>query len=138
VKVKPKRARSVRSAASEKGAVAVIRIDDSKIVRWSGGSCDNADDSFVCAVCGLPIGVSEDDPKWDGRDQVPMIIFRGEGEDVEHATFHHGCFEQISIVMACYLGAARTEFTKQLLHRTRVSTSNSSREVDVLEKGAAK
>ncbi len=103
MKVKPNLVEVVRKATPDKGAVAVIRIDDSKIRLWSGGYCDNGDDSFVCAVCGLPIGFSDDDPKWDGRDQVPMIIFRGAGEEMEHATFHHKCFDEVAVVMACWM-----------------------------------
>jgi len=88
-----------------------IKIDISKVLRWSAGSCGRSgctDDSCVCAVCALPIGVDEDDPRWyshseycDGCelciDDVPIIIFRGEGKEMEQAAFHSACFQTLAV-----------------------------------------
>jgi hypothetical protein len=75
---------------------------------WSTrGSCGNAgctDPECCCALCGRPIGVSEDDARWDShpedcmncdlcRDQVPIILFRGNGKTTQQAQFHSLCFE---------------------------------------------
>jgi hypothetical protein len=75
---------------------------------WSRrGSCGEPgckDPECCCAVCRLPVGVSEDDPRWDNhsedcgecelcRDQVPTMLFRGEGKACEQALFHQACFE---------------------------------------------
>jgi hypothetical protein len=42
-------------------------------IRWSKrGSCGNAgckDPECACAFCGLPIGVPEDDPRWDEHSE---------------------------------------------------------------------
>lgn len=80
-------------------------------IRWSlRGSCGNSgcrDPGCCCAFCQLPIGVSEDDPRWDDhsefcddcelcRDRVPIILFRGEGKATEQAQFHQARFEKIS------------------------------------------
>jgi hypothetical protein len=80
-------------------------------IRWSKrGSCGNpgcTDPECCCAFCGLPIGVREDDPRWDDhsewcddcdvcRDRVPLILFRGEGKETEQAQFHQYCFEKIA------------------------------------------
>ena len=82
-------------------------------IRWSKrGSCGMAgckDPECGCALCGKPIGVPENDPRWDGhdedccdcdlcRDQVPLMLFRGEGKATEQAQFHHACFELIIFV----------------------------------------
>lgn len=79
-------------------------------IRWSRrGSCGNPgckDSECGCSLCGKPIGVSEDDPRWDDhddwcgdcelcRDQVPLILFHGEGKRVEQAQFCHACAEKI-------------------------------------------
>jgi len=32
------------------------------------------------------------------RDQVPIMLFRGEGKDTEQASFHTACFEKILFV----------------------------------------
>jgi hypothetical protein len=79
-------------------------------VRWSRrGSCGNpgcTDAECRCALCGEPIGVSEDDPRWEShpeycddcdlcRDQVPVMLFRGEGKGMEQAQFHTACFATI-------------------------------------------
>jgi len=80
-------------------------------IRWSSrGSCGNSgcpDPECCCAVCGLPIGVSEDDPRWDShdewcddcdlcRDRVPIMLFRGEGKATMQAQFHTRCFEAVA------------------------------------------
>ena len=80
-------------------------------IRWSKrGSCGNPgckDPECGCALCGLPIGVPEDDPRWEKhgewcndcdlcRDQVPLMLFRGEGKATEQAQFHNRCFEKIA------------------------------------------
>lgn len=79
-------------------------------IRWAKrGSCGNAgckDPECCCALCGEPIGVSEDDPRWDDhdewcddcdlcRDRVPPMLFRGQGKQTEGAQFHTRCFEKI-------------------------------------------
>jgi hypothetical protein len=84
-----------------------IRTDVAAVIRWSSrGSCGNAgctDSECCCALCGEPIGVSEDDPRWDDhdeycddcdlcRDRVPLILFRGEGKAMQQAQFHTACF----------------------------------------------
>jgi hypothetical protein len=87
----------------------MIVIDNSKILRWSPGSCGNAgckDESCVCAVCALPIGVPEDDPRWDNHpdycdgcevceDEVPVMLFRK--DENTQAAFHAACFRRISV-----------------------------------------
>jgi hypothetical protein len=80
-------------------------------IRWSlRGSCGNpgcTDPECCCSLCGEPIGVAEDDPRWDQhdefcsdcelcRDQVPIQMFRGEGKKTEGAQFHLKCFEKIA------------------------------------------
>jgi hypothetical protein len=87
-----------------------VNIDTSKILRWSHGSCGVpgcADPECCCAVCALPIGIPEDDPTRDDHDQefcggcpvciddVPTILFRGEGKDMVQAAFHAECFEKL-------------------------------------------
>jgi hypothetical protein len=53
--------------------------------------------------------VSEEDPRWEAhdeycgdcdlcRDQVPVMMFRGEGKAMEQARFHWTCFQQIVFV----------------------------------------
>lgn len=79
-------------------------------IRWNlGGSCGDSgcsDPECCCSICGQPIGVSEDDPRWDDhdedciecdvcRDRIPMILFRGEGKSMMQAQFHFRCFEGI-------------------------------------------
>lgn len=78
-------------------------------VRWSKGSCGQSgctDPECVCALCAQAIGVSEDvleqsdhDPQCCGCplccDQVPIMLFRGEGEKSEQAAFHTKCFERM-------------------------------------------
>ncbi len=78
-------------------------------VRWSSGSCGNpgcGDLECVCALCAQPIGTPEEvldendhDPECFGcpmcADQVPIILFRGAGAEMEQAAFHTKCFEKI-------------------------------------------
>ncbi|HEV1992466.1 MAG TPA: hypothetical protein VGR34_06345 [Candidatus Dormibacteraeota bacterium] len=78
-------------------------------VRWSRGSCGVsgcAHPECVCALCAQPIGIPESDPRWAGHgedcfgcelcdDEVPIILFRGEGRDMTQAAFHSRCFEKL-------------------------------------------
>ena len=79
-------------------------------IRWSRrGSCGNSgckDPECGCALCGKPVGVAEDDPRFDEHsdfcggcelciDQVPFILFRGEGKQTEQATFCSRCFNEL-------------------------------------------
>lgn len=61
--------------------------------------------SVAALLCGQPIGVSEDDPRWEHhdefcsdcelcRDQVPLILFRGEGKDMLQAQFCTQCSQR--------------------------------------------
>ncbi len=80
------------------------------VIRWSTrGSCGNAgctDPQCCCAVCNKPIGVPDDDPRWEEhdewcgdcdlcRDQVPIMLFHGEGRTMVQAQFHIECFNAI-------------------------------------------
>jgi hypothetical protein len=83
-----------------------IRAEFADLIRWSTGSCGQAgcaDPECACAICRKPIGVSEDDPQWADHpewcggcelcdDQVPIILFRGEGKAMLQAAFHTKCF----------------------------------------------
>ena len=78
-------------------------------IRWSNGSCGTAgctDETCTCSLCGRPIGVFEDDPRWNDHpddcvecdlciDQVPTILFRGEGLETQQAQFHLDCFREL-------------------------------------------
>ena len=78
-------------------------------VRWSKGSCGQSgcrDPECVCAVCAQPIGIPDDDPRWEDHDEfctgceicedaVPIILFRGKGRDAKQAVFHGACFEKV-------------------------------------------
>jgi hypothetical protein len=79
-------------------------------IRWSArGSCGEPgcrDPECCCAFCREPIGVSEDDPRWEKHDEdcyecelcvdrVPLMLFRGQGKQTEQAQFHKLCFEKI-------------------------------------------
>jgi hypothetical protein len=87
-----------------------FKIRPDAVIVWSKrGSCGNSgctDPECCCAICRKPVGVSEEDPRWDShdefcmdcdlcRDQVPIQLFRGEGKSMEQATFHQRCFEGI-------------------------------------------
>lgn len=80
------------------------------MVRWSPASCGVPgckDAHCVCALCAQPIGVPEDDLRRDAHDQfdcmgceiceddVPTILFRGEGKDMRQAAFHNRCFNRL-------------------------------------------
>lgn len=88
-----------------------LRAEHVKEIRWSRrGSCGSAgctDPECCCAVCGKPIGVAEEDPRWEDhpedcydcdlcRDQVPVILFRGERKATLQAQFHQRCFERVA------------------------------------------
>lgn len=78
-------------------------------VRWSKGSCGVSgcsDPGCVCALCAQPIGVPETDPRWESHgeecmgcelceDEVPIILFRGEGKSMLQAAFHDRCFRKV-------------------------------------------
>jgi hypothetical protein len=78
-------------------------------VRWSKGSCGVSgcsDPECVCALCAQPIGTPENSPLWEGHDEdcdgcelcmdeVPIILFRGEGKDMTQAAFHTECFKKL-------------------------------------------
>jgi hypothetical protein len=78
-------------------------------VRWSGGSCGQSgctDPECVCALCAKPIGISDQDPRKANHDpecfgcdlcvdDVPIILFRGEGKDSGQAAFHDHCFKTL-------------------------------------------
>jgi len=81
-------------------------------VRWSSGACGVsgcADPECVCALCAKPIGVAEEDPRRADHDNedccggeicdddVPMILFRGEGKAMKQAAFHTRCFEKLFV-----------------------------------------
>jgi hypothetical protein len=84
-------------------------------IRWSRRcSCGEAgctDPECRCAFCDQPIGVSEDDPRWERHpdycigcelcdDTVPVILFRGEGKAMKQAQFHNACFAEIVLFSA--------------------------------------
>ncbi len=92
-----------------------IRAEFAGRIRWnSRGSCGNSgctDPKCCCSLCGKPIGVSEEDPRWeehseycDGcelcRDQVPFIMFAGEGKRMKQAQFCTACLEKAIEVTA--------------------------------------
>ena len=75
------------------------------LVTWSRGSCGTpgcTDAECGCALCRKPIGLPEDDPHFEScdgcelcEDQVPMILFRGEGRECMQAAFHLRCFNSL-------------------------------------------
>ena len=80
-------------------------------IQWNKrGSCGASgckDPLCCCSLCGLPIGVSDDDPRWNDHaescagcelceDAVPYIVFRGESPNMEQAQFHSKYFEAIT------------------------------------------
>lgn len=84
-----------------------LNPDKLRTVHWSRrGSCGTPgciDPWCGCGFCGHPVGVLEDDPRWekhdpdcDGcrlcEDQVPLMLFRGSGPTMEQAQFHAACF----------------------------------------------
>jgi hypothetical protein len=86
----------------------IIRPQFAGAIRWSKrGSCGNPgckDPECCCSFCGHPIGVPEDDPRWDDHveycigcelceDQGPLILWRDEGK--EQAQFHNACWQKI-------------------------------------------
>ena len=90
-----------------------IRPEFAEAIHWnSRGSCGESgckDPECCCSLCARPIGVSENDPRWDEhdeycddcdlcRDRVPLILFRGEGKAMKQAQFHQRCFEQIAVL----------------------------------------
>lgn len=89
-----------------------IHRDKVPMIRWSKrGSCGTAgckDPECCCSLCGEPIGVDEQDARWDEhsefcddcdlcRDSVPIIVFRGKGNRTKQAQFHNHCFEKIAV-----------------------------------------
>jgi len=77
-------------------------------IRWSSGSCGNSgckDPECCCALCAQPLGVAEDDhthdPECEGcercEDNVPIILFRGEGKESKQAAFHAKCFSKLLV-----------------------------------------
>jgi hypothetical protein len=75
-------------------------------VRPACGELGCKDPQCVCSLCGEPIGTPKHDLRWgthpkycDGcdvcRDQVPLMLFRGEGRAMKRAQFHGRCFETI-------------------------------------------
>lgn len=93
---------------------ATIDLDGEKmkVVRWSKrGSCGApgcADEKCRCGFCGFPIGIPEDDPRWEQHDadcggcelcenQVPILLFRGSAPETEQAQFHVVCFNMLLI-----------------------------------------
>lgn len=82
---------------------APIRIDLSGLeAAWS----DRAPDYPPCAVCGKPIGAEghagdcpvgdrfddfDDAPCTCGADDVPLLLFRGEGEAMQSLALHWDC-----------------------------------------------
>jgi hypothetical protein len=88
----------------------VIRPECAGLIRWSRrGSCGNSgckDPECGCSICGEPIGIPEDDPRRDGHDEncpgcaiceddIPIMLWRGQGKDTEQAQFHSKCFGKV-------------------------------------------
>jgi len=85
-------------------------------IRWSlWGCCGEAgcvDPECACSLCGMPIGVAENDPRWQThdpdcsecelcRDQVPIILWRTDdehGHATEQAQFHLACFNRVAVI----------------------------------------
>lgn len=88
-----------------------LKPETAGAIRWSArGSCGDAgcpDPGCGCSLCGEPIGVSEDDPRWANHDDeccgacelcedsVPIMLFHGEGKSMTQATFHTKCFQKV-------------------------------------------
>jgi hypothetical protein len=92
-------------------AAFTLKAEYAGAIRWSRrGSCGNPgckDKGCRCSFCDEPIGTPEDDPRWDEhdeyctdcdvcRDQIPLMLFRGEGKQMEQAQFHAACFSRIA------------------------------------------
>ena len=103
-------------AVCPKKTAITIKPETYGAIRWSRRpSCGEpgcADPECRCAVCDLPIGTREDDPRWRKHDedcggcplcvdQVPIILWRGAGTQMEQAQFHARCF-----VVSCYSRAS--------------------------------
>ena len=79
-------------------------------LRWSEGGCGISGCSgpdCVCALCAQPIGLKEDDPRWQHHsehcggcdlceDSVPTIIFRGDREHMRQAALHSRCLAKLT------------------------------------------
>jgi hypothetical protein len=76
-------------------------------IRGTCGEPGCTDRYCRCSICDLPIGAAEDDPRWRDhdeycgdcevcRDQVPVMLFRGEGKLMEQARFHNACFQELA------------------------------------------
>lgn len=89
-----------------------MRPEVAATIRWSKrGTCGSAgckDPECCCALCGQPIGVSEEDPRWDDhdeycgdcdvcRDQVPLQLFKGEGKNMVQAQFCSTCVKRLIV-----------------------------------------
>lgn len=88
-----------------------LRPESAGAIRWSArGSCGNAgcsDPECCCSLCGLPIGLAQEDPRWEGhyedcagcelcRDSYPLTIWRTfAGGRTEEARFHYLCFQKV-------------------------------------------
>jgi hypothetical protein len=90
-----------------------LRAEYVGAIRWSRrgsyGEAGCKDAECGCSLCGQPIGVSEDDPRWEThdefcadcdlcRDQVPIMLWRGSGKRTEQAQFHTRCFTKVAIL----------------------------------------
>lgn len=88
-----------------------INPEKADMIRWNRrGSCGQSgctDPECCCALCGKPVGVPEDDPRWQEHsefcigcelceDEVPLMLFRGEGKQMEQAKFHKKCFREVT------------------------------------------
>ncbi len=107
-----RRSRSPRSQAAvpEETMKFEIQPEFAERIHWNRrGSCGMSgcsDPECCCSFCARPIGVRDEDPRWDDhneacdecdlcRDRVPVILWRGEGKKMEQAQFHVRCFEHI-------------------------------------------
>ena len=103
-----------------------------QFIRWSArGSCGQrgcTDEECRCAICDKPVGVAESDPRWLGHDpdccgcelcadDVPPMLFRGEGKQMEQAQFHMACF--LKLLAPATPEAQRTGTTAELRIRHR-------------------
>ena len=76
-------------------------------IRWSRrGSCGNSgctDPECCCSLCAKPIGLPEDHEHFKTcagcelcSEQVPFILWRGEGKHTEQAQFCNACFSELT------------------------------------------